>query len=326
MKKVIFTSLSATLLMGGSLFAQADKKVEKKEIIIERKKGGQKEKMVIEIDGNTVTINGKPAKDYKGKERIIIEDDIVIDGNRVIVPGGRNNILNLRSEKKALLGVVTENDKDGAKINSVSKESGAEKAGLQSGDIITSVGLKNIDSPESLSEAIANQKPGDEVDITYMRAGKKKKTKAKLGTTVQNLTWNNDNFEFNFDSPKSITIPRMPRIPGLEFRRFESEGGNMFLFNEDAPKYGMDVQDDEDRKGVKVTEVEPESNAAKAGLQKEDIITEVDGKTVTNIDTLREELSGANKEKTNLKVKILRNNQPMELTLKVPRKIKSASL
>lgn len=325
MKKVIFTTASAFLLLGGTLFAQSDKKEERKEIIIERKKGGQKEKMVIEIDGNTVTINGKPAKDYKGKERIVIEDDIVIDGNRVMIPGQTKRGIQIMGEKKALLGVTSESTKDGAKITTVSKNSSAEKAGLQSGDIITGVGAKNIDSRESLSEAIAAQKPGDEVEIQYLRDGKKKKTKAELGSTNQGMTWESDNFEFNFDGPRTITIPSMPKLRGLDFPRFESEGGNYFLFNS-TPKYGMDVQDNAEGTGVKITNVEAESNAAKAGLQKDDIVTEVDGETIKDLDQLREALLDAKGEKTSLKIKIIRKDQPMELTLLVPKRIKSASL
>lgn len=319
-------TLIAALLSAGTLFAQANKKVEKKEIIIERNEGGNKERMVIKIDGNSVTINGKPAKDYKGKKRIIIDDDIIIDGNIVITPGRRLNGLKIVTEKKALLGVVTEKGEKGAKINSVSKESGAEKAGLQEGDIITGIGSKNIDSPEALSEAIASQKPGDEVEIQYLRKGQKNNSKAVLGETSGNMTWNKEDLEFNFDEQRGFSIPRMRRVPGFEFPRIESDGNNLFLFNSSTPKYGMDVQDDEDGRGVKVTEVEAESNAAKAGLQKDDIITEAEGTLTINIDVLRDIMNDAKGEKLSLKLKILRNNQPQELTLKVPRKIKSASL
>jgi len=326
MKKSMTFTIIAALLSASSLFAQASKKVEKKEIIIERNEGGDKEKMVIEIDGNSVTINGKPAKDYKGKKRIIIDDDIIIDGNIVITPGKRLNGLKIVTEKKALLGVVTEKGEKGAKINSVSKESGAEKAGLKKGDIITSIGSKIIDSPEALSEAITSQKPGDEVVIQYLRDGQKNNSKAVLGETSGNMTWNKEDLEFNFDEPRGFSIPRMRRVPGYQIPRIESDGNNLFLFNGSTPKYGMDVQDDEEGRGVKVTDVEAESNATKAGLQKDDIITEAEGIAITDLDKLREVLNDAKGEKLNLKIKILRNNQPQELTLKVPRKIKSARL
>jgi serine protease Do len=46
---------------------------------------------------------------------------------------------------RALLGVVSEKNDNGAKITSVTKESAAEKAGLKKDDIITKVGDTKIE-------------------------------------------------------------------------------------------------------------------------------------------------------------------------------------
>jgi serine protease Do len=75
----------------------------------------------------------------------------------------------------AFLGVITNEDDKGAAIDEVQKETAAEKAGLQKGDIITKVGDKKIDGPDDLVEAITAKKPNDEVEITYLRDGKEKK-------------------------------------------------------------------------------------------------------------------------------------------------------
>ena len=97
MKKAIRSTLPL-LLFAATVFAQQSTKPktpkapvqeEKKEIIIEKKEGGKNEKMTIVIDDGKVTINGKPADQYKGDGRIIIDDDIVINGNMVRVPGAR---------------------------------------------------------------------------------------------------------------------------------------------------------------------------------------------------------------------------------------------
>jgi serine protease Do len=176
------------LMAATLLHAQTTQKEEKKEIIIEKKEGGKKEKMVIEIDGNKVLINGQPAEDYKGKERIIIDEDIIINGNRVIVPGMRGNIAMAPSGlDRPLLGVTTEKATNGVKINSVSKESGAEKAGLQEGDIITLVDGAEIKTPEELTNAIAKKKPGDEIDVTYHENRKDQKSKGNAWQIKQQL-------------------------------------------------------------------------------------------------------------------------------------------
>ena len=51
-----------------------------------------------------------------------------------------------------------------------------------------------------------------------------------------------------------------------------------------APKLGISVQDTDDGKGVKVIEVDEESNAAKAGVKENDIITNFNGKEVNSAD------------------------------------------
>ena len=59
---------------------------------------------------------------------------------------------------RAMLGVVTDGDERGAEIQSVSKASAAEKAGLKKGDVITSIAGKKVFDHEQLSAAVADLK------------------------------------------------------------------------------------------------------------------------------------------------------------------------
>lgn len=323
MNRISLSLISIALLVGGSLLAQTSTKTEKKEITIEKKEGGKNEKMVIVIDGDNVTIDGKPANDYKGKERIIIDDDIVINGGTVVVPGKGSVTINGKGMggSRPLLGVTTEKTETGAKIESVSDGSGAAKAGLKEGDIITGINKTLIKSPEDLISAIGKNKPGDIVDVDYTRAGKKLKTKATLGKSENTYNYNfntmPDAYSYRFDMPR---VPAMPRSPMWDEKEFK----NIFIYN-DRPKYGMSIQDDEDSRGVKVTDVDDEGNAAKGGLKEDDIITEIDAEKVTGVDALRE-LLDTKKDKPSISLKVLRNGQTQNLTIKVPRKLKSADL
>ena len=323
MKMLKFYLVAATLLFITGSHAQTapkeEKKVEKKEIIIEKKEGTKKEKMVIEIDGENITINGKPAEEFKGKGRIIIDDDIVINGNIARVPGISRNMTITTNGSRPLLGVTTEKVNEGVKINSITEGSGAKKAGLKEGDIITGINKTTITSPEQLSEIIGQLKIGDEVDVTYNRAGKSQKVKATLGKNDDNYYWNGENFSNNYDSESfTFSMPRMPEWNADQYR-------NLMVFGNSTPKYGMNIQDDEDGLGVKVTGVEDESNASKAGLKEDDIITEVDGEKVKDVDDLKKKL-GEKKEQPSVAVKVLRDGKTESLTIKVPRKLKSASL
>jgi serine protease Do len=310
------------MLLGSSLLAQTTK-TEKKEITIEKKEGGKKEKMVIVIDGENVTIDGKPAEDYKGTEMIIIDNGSVIVGDRVIKSGRGSTTINGRSMggSRPLLGVTTEKTETGALIEAVSEGSGAEKAGLKKGDIITGLNKTTIKSPEDLIAAIGKNKPGDVVDVNYIREGKKQKTKATLGKTSNSFSYNfntaPDAYTYRFEMPRAPIMPKMPKWNENDFK-------NLFIYS-DRPKYGMSIQDDEDNRGVKVTDVNDEGNAAKGGLKEDDIITEIDAEKVTGVDAFRE-LLDTKKDKPSISLKVLRNGQTQNLTIKVPRNLKSADL
>lgn len=62
----------------------------------------------------------------------------------------------------------------GVYITEVSEDSAAEKAGLQSGDIIVAVDGKNVETAEALNAQKNTHTAGDTVEITYIRGGKEK--------------------------------------------------------------------------------------------------------------------------------------------------------
>jgi serine protease Do len=327
MKIRLVQLIAASILLSATGFSQTapkeEKKLEKKEIIIEKKEGTKKEKMVIVIDGEKVTINGKPAEEFEGKGRIFIDDDIVINGNVVRIPGQSRNMTITGNGNRPLLGVTTDKTDGGIKIMSVTKESGAAKAGLKEGDIITAINKTSITTPQQLSEVIGEKKVGEVIDVTYTRAGKQQKVKATLGKNTENFSFGTtEDFNFRYSNPEGqpfgFTMPKMPEWDGDVF-------GNLFVYESGKPKYGMSIQDDEDNRGVVVTEVEPGSNAEKGGLKEDDIITEIDGEKIKGVDELKEALE-SKKEQPGIAVKVLRDGQTESLTIKVPRKLKSASL
>ena len=57
----------------------------------------------------------------------------------------------------------------------------AEKAGLQAGDIITSIDGQPATSNIQLQEVTLTKNPGETVDLEYLRNGKTEKTTVTLG-------------------------------------------------------------------------------------------------------------------------------------------------
>ena len=60
--------------------------------------------------------------------------------------------------------------------------SGAAKAGLQAGDVVTAVGHRPVTSSTELTAAVRSQAPGDTVTITYRRGSDSKTLAVTLGS------------------------------------------------------------------------------------------------------------------------------------------------
>lgn len=278
-----------------------------------------KEKTVIVIEDGKVTINGKPTANLKGRNRIVINGDELL-----FTPGTKT--MQHTTNAKAFLGVSTEAADQGAKVIEVVEGSAAANAGLAVGDIIVQLNTEKITNPESLAQAVHQYRPNTEVTLIYLRDGKEKKTKVTLGED-ENMVSIEGNFEFVDDIPHfnfNIEPPMMPRKGDRFVFRGRADGFSWFGANE-RPKYGLNVEDNPDGDGAKVTSVEAESNAQKAGLQKDDIITAVDDKAIKTVDDLREVLAES-RDKTSVAIKLQRNGKAETLTLKVPKKIKTAEL
>ncbi len=206
--------------------------------------------------------------------------------------------------KKARLGVYTGPDAKGAKVTGVVEGSPAEKAGLKKDDIIISVDKKDIKDPASLSETIAALQPGDEVTLKYIRDKKQKKVSLTLDQ------------QSNFTT-RSFHFQGLGDDMAKGFRGFAETWGK--------PQLGIRIQDTEEGNGVKVMELEPESLAAKAGIEKDDLITAIDGNEVTNTDDARRRLA-ALKDRSSYKVQLKRKDEVKEVEVKVPKKLKTADL
>ena len=70
---------------------------------------------------------------------------------------------------------------EGAVITDVKKDTGASKANLKTGDIITKINNKKIEDTASLRYILYQYQAGDVIEMTIIRNGKEKKKHVKLG-------------------------------------------------------------------------------------------------------------------------------------------------
>ena len=290
-------------------------------------------RITVMIDGDKISINGKPVDELSDKDIQILKGTAdhlgtvapymkgsikgsfpngLIDGNFEMPDDDFKVMIDAPGLNKALLGVTTEKNDKGAVITSISKESGAEKAGLQKGDIITKVNDDKIENSEDLIQAIGKYKPEDKITVHYLRDGKNKKTDAVLGKNNMQLDrvfkWNNGD-----NMPEEMApIARLSPNFKMEFKHRQ-------------PKMGIKVQDVEEGYGVKVLDVDDNTPAAKSGLKKDDIITEINGTEIKNVDDLKDKTSDV-KEGDVLKVKYSRNGISQSSEIKFPKKLKTADL
>jgi putative serine protease PepD len=69
----------------------------------------------------------------------------------------------------------------GAYLAAVTPGGGAQAGGLQAGDIVTKVDDRRIDGADSLIAATRSHRPGEKVQLTYVRGGKTHQTTVTLG-------------------------------------------------------------------------------------------------------------------------------------------------
>lgn len=305
--------------------AQNKEKRSTQEVII-RKKGPSSEKMTIIIDGDSITVNGKPLRDHDNENVVILRKshsdipdfpEIMAEKFRYLdVPGiayGGN---------QAILGVVTEDKSGGAHVVSVTPGSGAEKAGIKEGDVIVGVDSKKIERRDDLLKAIGELKPDTTITVQLVRNGKKETVKATVSAR------RNTGLRFFNEAPGGIAIDGYARGFGLgkavdiplelRLRSLVAQQNQPF-------RLGASVQDAEDGKGVKVLDVEKNSAAEKAGLKEDDLILSFDGKEVNDAVVLAGLVRSAAQKKS-VTMKISRKGKNMDIQVEIPRKLKTAHL
>jgi len=86
------------------------------------------------------------------------------------------------SVQHALLGVTIQTASNGVGVGTVESGSGAEKAGVKAGDVITAVNGTTVSSASRLRAIIAAHSPGDTLTLTVNRSGATKTFKVTLGS------------------------------------------------------------------------------------------------------------------------------------------------
>lgn len=318
MYKKIFQTILLTVAFTTFVQAQTKGKQGSKTETDTAKTENQKaDKFTLTIEGDSIFLNGLPLEVYKDYDFRILKGK---DGRKLNSRGFFKDSKDAYSfldgsswgisEKpnRASLGIISEKIEEGAKVITVSKGSAAEKAGLQKEDIITTIDNIKLSDSNTIISIIRKYKPDDKITITYKRNDTIYTTQAVL------------------DKSKTFSVGGRGWWNNTYDNGLESTDGN-FFFNAypRTPKIGLEIQDVEEGNGVKVLAVTEQAPASKSGLRTDDIITEIDGTDLKDVDNFKMKLRGI-KEGDTLKLKYKRGNKFYNTEIKLPKKLKKASL
>lgn len=150
----------------------------------------------------------------------------------------------------------------GALVAEVTNGSPAAQAGLKAGDVVLEFNGKAVPDSGFLRNSVAATRPGTQVPFAVWRDGKKMKFTVKIG---------------NQQAASKMLASSIKEKMGIEVRAVSPKESDKFELGENN--------------GVVVEKIVPGSPLAKAGLERGDIIMELNGEAVEGVDSFNSLLS-----------------------------------
>lgn len=181
-------------------------------------------------------------------------------------------IQNLTEDLAKTLGLK---DTRGVLISEVKPGSAADKAGIKRSDVITAINGEKIEDSNVLRNKIAVTEPGSEITLTILRDGKEQEVKATLDElTAENSTNKKPSDRSDSENPGQggkLGLTLQPITPDLA-RQLNLSAGT---------------------KGLVITDVDPTGPAAEAGIEKGDVVLEVNRQPVETFDQAKSAIEKA---------------------------------
>ena len=160
----------------------------------------------------------------------------------------------------AMAKAFGEKQAEGIVVGDVTPGSPAHAAGIQRGDIILDVNGKPVTDSNQLRMGISMMQPGTDVTLKFLRNGDMRDATVKLAEMPTQTAQANSN---------------------------DGQGGGKALNGVEASNLNADIAHQlgisASVKGVVVTDIDPASKLANSGLQKGDVIQEVNHQPVNNV-------------------------------------------
>lgn len=180
----------------------------------------------------------------------------------------------------------------GALVAQVTRNSPADKAGLESGDIILEFNGNAVDYSSALPPLVGSVEPGKTVSMTVLREGREREIQVTIepldeGRQVSSIAPSAEQLDESRMGVEVVDVP--PEV---------------------AQRMGID-------NGVLVSKVAPEGAAAKAGIREGDVILSLNRKEVGSVEELEALVENAPADQA-LPVLVQRDQAPTFLALTLP--------
>ncbi|HKP70495.1 MAG TPA: DegQ family serine endoprotease [Pyrinomonadaceae bacterium] len=182
-------------------------------------------------------------------------------------------IQNIDEDTAQALGLK---DTSGVLVSDVKKGSAAEKAGFKRTDVITAINGEKIEDSNVLRNKVAGTLPGTELKVTVLREGSPVELSAVLDEFEQPGAKNGEDSGDSDGNPSNqsdtgkLGLTLQPLTPQI------------------AKQFGI-----EGTEGMIVTGIDPSGAASEAGINRGDVIVEINRRTVTSMADVQSALETA---------------------------------
>ena len=160
----------------------------------------------------------------------------------------------------------------GALVVSAQEGTPGQKAGMKTGDVVTAVNGEPVKDARDLSRRIGAMTPGSKVELSVWRSGKAQSVTVELGTLPAD-----QKDAANDDSDQQ----QEPQAPASE---------------KALADLGLTVGPSDDGKGLAITGIDPNSDAADKGIKEGETITSVNNQEVSSADDVVRVINQAKKD------------------------------
>ena len=176
----------------------------------------------------------------------------------------------------------------GELVQTVQDDSPAARAGLKPGDVVTKINGKDVSADQTVSFLVANLQPGAKVPVEVLRDGQKLALNVTLGKRPSESELQQQAQTFDPDAEE-------PMAPGTSDQTIEQKLGLQVMAM--TPQIARSLGVPADTKGVVIAAVDPNSDAARKGLRRGDIVLSANYQNVATVEALLAQVNTAVTEK-----------------------------